>query len=93
VTCNQCEMLSINGIACHETGCPNSRKTWIADRGEWVLFLKCSVCGCDVEDGTVCDCQTLDADLGLDTETFERQSIRIRRGKKISTAPRKRGNQ
>lgn len=22
--CTQCEMLSINGLACHETGCPNT---------------------------------------------------------------------
>ena len=22
--CDQCEVLSINGLACHETGCPNS---------------------------------------------------------------------
>jgi hypothetical protein len=26
VHCDQCEMLAINGIACHEHGCPNSRK-------------------------------------------------------------------
>lgn len=24
--CDQCEMLSINGVACHETGCPNADK-------------------------------------------------------------------
>lgn len=24
--CSQCEVLVINGIACHETGCPNQRK-------------------------------------------------------------------
>lgn len=23
VRCSQCEALTINGIACHETGCPN----------------------------------------------------------------------
>jgi len=54
--CDQCEMLSINGLPCHETGCPNGRKTWIESRGEWVLFVPCLVCGCDVEQGTVCDC-------------------------------------
>lgn len=26
--CDQCEMVSINGVACHETGCPNSRAKW-----------------------------------------------------------------
>jgi hypothetical protein len=28
VWCNQCEMISINGLPCHETGCPNERKLW-----------------------------------------------------------------
>jgi len=55
--CDSCEMLSINGHACHETGCPNSRKTWIEERGEFVLFLECRECGCEVESGSVCDCQ------------------------------------
>jgi hypothetical protein len=54
--CDQCQMLSINGVACHETGCPNGKKTWIPERG-WVLFLKCFNCGCDVEAGEHCDCQ------------------------------------
>lgn len=26
VRCSQCESLVINGIACHEEGCPNQRK-------------------------------------------------------------------
>lgn len=26
VECNRCQMISINGIACHETSCPNSKK-------------------------------------------------------------------
>jgi hypothetical protein len=54
--CDQCEMLSINGVACHETGCPNSRKTWIEERGEWILFLECRECGSEVEQGESCDC-------------------------------------
>ena len=49
-------MLSINGIPCHETGCPNSRKTWVAERGEWVRFVECFECGCEVEEGTYCGC-------------------------------------
>lgn len=24
--CSQCQVLVINGTACHETGCPNARK-------------------------------------------------------------------
>lgn len=27
VRCSQCETLSINGVACHETGCPNTTHT------------------------------------------------------------------
>jgi hypothetical protein len=26
VRCSQCEALVINGVACHERGCPNARK-------------------------------------------------------------------
>ena len=55
--CNQCEAAMINGVFCHETGCPNSRKTWIEERGEWVLFLECRECGSEVEQGEVCECQ------------------------------------
>lgn len=33
--CNQCEALMINGVFCHETGCPNSRKVWDDEDG-WV---------------------------------------------------------
>jgi hypothetical protein len=58
--CDQCEALLINGVFCHETGCPNSRKTWIEDRGEWVLFVDCFECGYPVELGTACDCQNSD---------------------------------
>ena len=53
--CDQCEMLSINGVACHETGCPNSRKAF--RYGAWIRIVECFECGCEVEEGTVCDCQ------------------------------------
>jgi hypothetical protein len=56
--CDQCQVLIINGHFCHETGCPNSRKTWVPERGEWVKFVDCFVCGYPVEVGTVCECQT-----------------------------------
>ena len=26
VRCSQCEAMVINGVACHETGCPNARR-------------------------------------------------------------------
>lgn len=28
VRCSQCEAAVINGIACHETGCPNARRSF-----------------------------------------------------------------
>lgn len=56
ISCNQCQLLGINGTPCHERGCPNSRKSWVPDRGDWVLFVRCFHCGCDVEAGTNCGC-------------------------------------
>ncbi len=26
ITCDQCQLLRINGVVCHETGCPNAWK-------------------------------------------------------------------
>ncbi len=36
ITCDQCVMLSINGLPCHELGCPNA---WQGQR------RKCKWCG------------------------------------------------
>lgn len=33
--CDQCQMLAINGVNCHETGCPNRRKVWNRDEQTW----------------------------------------------------------
>ena len=33
MTCNQCEACMINGVYCHETGCPNQDKVKVD--GEW----------------------------------------------------------
>jgi hypothetical protein len=54
--CDQCEAAMINGVFCHETGCPNTRKRWVLEREAWIRFLPCRECGCDVEDGEACDC-------------------------------------
>jgi hypothetical protein len=54
--CRECQVLIINGHFCHETGCPNAKKTWVPDRGEWVRFVECFYCGCDVEQGELCRC-------------------------------------
>ena len=31
INCDQCQAVSINGVPCHEQGCPNARKTWVYD--------------------------------------------------------------
>jgi hypothetical protein len=63
--CDQCEALMINGVFCHETGCSNSRKTY--RYGAWILIVDCPKCGCEVEQGTVCDC--------TETESHDNESI------------------
>jgi len=61
IACDQCSAASINGVFCHETGCPNSRKTWDPERGQWIKYVTCFECGCEVEQGEVCDCQNTEA--------------------------------
>lgn len=58
VTCDQCQWARINGVFCHETGCPNQGKIW--EDGEWVKYHECYICGCDVKLGDNCDCQDVD---------------------------------
>jgi hypothetical protein len=52
--CDQCEALMINGVFCHETGCPNSKKQYDAESGEWVTMVTCFICGYDHAEGTIC---------------------------------------
>jgi hypothetical protein len=56
IRCDQCQAAMINGVFCHETGCPNSRKTFVD--GDWVHYVECFYCGCDVVQGEMCDCVT-----------------------------------
>ena len=67
--CDQCEALMINRVFCHELGCPNAKKRWIPERGQWVRFVACRECGCDVELGESCNCQTFEGEL--DQADFE----------------------
>ncbi len=55
IKCDQCEALMINGVFCHETGCPNSKKTW--EDGEWIRYLDCFECGAKVREEELCNCQ------------------------------------
>jgi hypothetical protein len=52
--CDQCEASMINGVFCHERGCPNMGKVW--EDGAWVRYRACFECGCDVREGESCDC-------------------------------------
>jgi|HubBroStandDraft_1064217.scaffolds.fasta_scaffold34755_8 hypothetical protein len=54
VHCDQCQMLAINGVACHEIGCPNMGARW--DRGDqaWVKQRECFDCGCTVDADDPC---------------------------------------
>jgi hypothetical protein len=47
-------MLSINGVPCHETGCPNAASRWDADAQLWVKQRTCDVCGYDCDADTEC---------------------------------------
>lgn len=44
--CDACELLVINGVTCHETGCPRTN----ADR-------ECRECGDTLERHEVCTCE------------------------------------
>lgn len=54
MSCDQCQMLSINGVACHETGCPNMNARWDRENECWVQQRKCGECGCTVNADDPC---------------------------------------
>ncbi len=65
--CDRCEALMINGVFCHETGCPNIHARFDADSDTWVKQRKCFECGCMVDATDPC-CSYMnesDADGGL----------------------------
>jgi hypothetical protein len=54
VSCDQCQMLAINGVACHETGCPNMGARWDRENQVWVKQRKCFDCGYMVDLDDMC---------------------------------------
>ena len=54
VRCDQCQLLMINGVCCHETGCPNMGARWDKENGEWIRQRKCFECGCTVDRDDPC---------------------------------------
>lgn len=59
--CNQCEAAMINGVFCHETGCPNSNSRYDANSDTWIKQRKCFECGCMVDEDDLC-CASLEYD-------------------------------
>lgn len=55
--CDQCQMLSINGHPCHETGCPNASARWDKGSETWIKQRDCFDCGCTVDEDDEC-CNT-----------------------------------
>lgn len=54
--CDQCEALMINGVFCHESGCPNTHARWDHFESEWIPQRKCFECGTWVDaDEQCCD--------------------------------------
>lgn len=60
VRCDQCKMLSINGVACHELGCPNMGARWDKENEQWIRQRKCFECGCTVDRDANCCVDELD---------------------------------
>ena len=52
--CDQCELLAINGVACHETGCPNQHARWDKASQEWIKTRECFECGYRVDADDPC---------------------------------------
>jgi hypothetical protein len=74
--CDQCQQIRINGVACHEAGCPNSNKQWDSGREQWVAYRDCFECGYPVEVGETCDCQLIDLDAWEPEEEEEPATMR-----------------
>ncbi len=54
MNCNQCEALIINGVFCHETGCPNRNSRYDQEAGEFIKQRKCFECGYNVDQDDLC---------------------------------------
>lgn len=49
ISCDSCIALMINGMFCHETGCPNTSSRYDAESGSWIKQRKCFDCGYTVD--------------------------------------------
>lgn len=62
ITCPECNLARINGVLCHETGCPNSKARYDLESQEWIKQYTCFHCGYPVDDGEICSCQEVYGD-------------------------------
>lgn len=58
----------INGVFCHETGCPNTKARYDSESSEWIRQRKCFECGCIVDVDEPCCDTSYDFDYLLDFE-------------------------
>lgn len=70
--CNQCEALMINGVFCHETGCPNTRSRFDEQSGEWIKQYKCFTCGCDADVDSNCCAEEFEDESEMEFERRQR---------------------
>lgn len=66
--CDQCDDRRINGIPCHEQGCPNDGAIWDKDSREWIKQRECRECGSTVDRDDPC-CSV--DDWSVDDDTFD----------------------
>ena len=58
IKCDQCEPAMINGVFCHEIGCPNQGSRFDSSTGDWIKQRVCNECGCTVDaDDECCDAE------------------------------------
>ena len=62
IHCDQCEAAMINGVFCHEIGCPNRGRRFDPDTGDWIKQRKCPTCGylVDYDDPCCEECAEID---------------------------------
>lgn len=54
IKCDQCAALMINGIFCHETGCPNMHSRYDESSDAWIKQYECFICGCECDINDPC---------------------------------------
>lgn len=53
IKCDNCDLARINGVICHETGCPNSKARY--EDGTWVCMVDADQTCCSGDDDFIAD--------------------------------------